>query len=77
MVISKSITTYKGYDITRIEGRRIKNSIKNTQRGQFYANKDTNPLVKYIEYSVAFATWNYSSDRLKDIKNEIDSQTKH
>jgi hypothetical protein len=72
MILSTNIIIYKGFEIKRIEGRKIKNSIKNTQRGQFYASKNTNPLVKYVEYIVAFDKWNYSSSKLRDVKDEID-----
>lgn len=73
MVISSNTIAYKGFEIKRIEGRKVRNSMRYVNRGQFYSAKDTNPLVKYVEYSVTLGKWNYSSNKLRDVKDEIES----
>lgn len=77
MILSIDIIVYKGFDIKRIEGNKIRNSMKNTPRGQLFSYKNSNPLVKYVEYSVQLGTWNYTTNRLRDVKDEIDSYIKN
>jgi hypothetical protein len=73
MILSRDIIVYKGFDITRIEGRRIRNSLKYTRTADLFSRRGVSTFVKYIEYSVSLGNYNYSSKKLSDVKDEINS----
>jgi hypothetical protein len=72
MITSRDIIIYRGFEITRIEGSRVRNSLKYTRRADLFSRRGASSFVKYVEYSVVLGTWNYSTNKLKDVKDEID-----
>jgi hypothetical protein len=69
MILSTNIILYKGYDIKRIEGKTIRNSLKYTRKADLFSRRGVSPFVKFVEYSSNIDGHTYTSKKLKDVKD--------